>query len=641
MEDDDDIELHVDEDEDELDEGADAITYLPDALLESVLGPQGISEIATREAFCLVVQAPSADWVAPISKSIRRMGDWSYHCSKVVIKRAKPEDTSDRLIEAMTSGGRVFGVSQRPVELLPTALLTAADKTVVVPAPSPELISKVIKAVTGDLPIDVPPTLGRGLDFEELAGCIRRNSTAAECIDRLRRAAASKGGADVFGDDVPPVSELSGMGPAKEWAEELVADIDAWRRGEISFREIGSAAAVIAGPPGVGKTALMRSLAKSTGLPLIATSVGEWFATSPGYLDSIVKKIDEAFSSARAVAPAIIFLDELDAVPSRKTISPRGADWWLPVITHLLTTLDGAVSGKTEQLVVVAATNHPEKIDPALLRPGRFSRVVEVVAPDAKGMAGILRQHLGKDLDGEDLTGAARLASGATGARAVDWVRAARRIARLAKRPMVLGDLVSLIAPPDERHPDLIWRTAVHESGHAVAAMLLAVGTVEGISIVQSASIGGYTLVANDGHFATRHELENLVVQVLSGRAAEEVILGNASAGAGGAPHSDLARATRTVGLLHLGTGLGADLIYRAGPEEVPMVLAANPDLANEVETELRSLYRRAMDLLASEKALIEKVAQALLESRHLSGDQFMEVVRDHQGKTSSEVQLG
>jgi len=639
MEDEDDIELHIDEDE--LDEGADAITYLPDALLESVLGPKGINEIATREAFCLVVQAPSADWVAPIYKSIRKMGSWSYHCSKAVIKRAKPEDTSDRLIEAMTSGGRVFGVSQRPAELLPATLLTAADKTIVVPAPSPELISKVIKAVTGDLPVDVPPTLGRGLDFEELAGCIRQNSTAAECIDRLRRATASKASADAYGDDVPLVSELSGMGPAKEWAVELVADIEAWRRGEISFREIGSAAAVIAGPPGVGKTALMRSLSKSTGLPLIATSVGEWFATSPGYLDSIIKKIDEVFSSARSVAPAIIFLDELDSVPSRQTLSPRGADWWLPVITHLLTTLDGAVSGKTEQLVVVAATNHPERIDPALLRPGRFSRVVEVVAPDEKGMTGILRQHLGKDLEGEDLTGAARMASGATGAKAVDWVRAARRKARLSKRPMVLGDLMDLIAPPDERHPDLIWRTAIHEAGHAVAAMLLAVGIVEGISIVQTTSIGGYTRLDRDGYFSTRHELENVVVQILSGRAAEEVLLGNVSIGAGGAPHSDLARATRTVGLLHLGTGLGADLIYRAGPDEVPMVLAGNPDLAIEVETELRSLYRRAVDLITGERALVEMVARGLLERRHLSGDQFMEIVRDHHGKTSSEVQVG
>lgn len=639
MEDDDDTELHVDDDG--LDFGADAIRYLPDALLESVLGPKGISEIATRKAFCLVVQAPSADWVAPIYKSIRRMGSWSYHCSKSVIKRAKPEDTSERLIEAMTSGGRVLGVSQRPAELLPPALLTAADKTVVVPAPSPELISKVIKAVTGDLPVEVPQTLGRGLDFDELASCIRRNSTAAECIDRLRRAAASKGGADVSGDDVPSVSELSGMGPAKEWAEELVADIEAWRRGEITFREIGSAAAVIAGPPGVGKTALMRSLAKSTGLPLIATSVGEWFATSPGYLDSIVKKIDEVFSSARAVAPAIIFLDELDSVPSRQTISPRGADWWLPVITHLLTTLDGAVSGKTEHLVVVAATNHPERIDPALLRPGRFSRVIEVGHPDEKGMAGILRQHLGKDLEGEDLALAARMASGATGALAVDWVRAARRKARLAKRPMVLGDLVALIAPPDDRHPDLIWRTAVHESGHAVAAMLLAVGTVEGISIVQSTSIGGYTKLDNDGHRATRQEFENLVVQMLSGRAAEEVILGSASVGAGGAPHSDLARATRTVGLLHLGTGLGADLIYRAGPEEVPMVLGVNLELTAEVETELRSLYRRAMDLIAGEKTLVEKVAGDLLERRHLSGEEFMEIVRRHHGRKTSEVQLG
>lgn len=636
---DDDIDLVMDVEG--LDAVADAISYLPDALLESVLGPLGINELETREAFCLVVQAPSADWVGPLYKSVRRMGRWSFHCSKSIVKRGKPDEIPERLIEAMTSGGRVFGISQRPAELLPPALVTNADKTVVVPVPSPELICKVIRAVTGDLPIDVPSTLGRGLDFEEMAGCIRKGSTAAECVDRLRRASASKARADTFGDGVPGVEELSGMGAAKDWAMELVVDIESWRRGEIAFHEIGSAAAVIAGPPGVGKTALMRSLSKSTQLPLIVTSVGEWFSTSPGYLDSIIKKIDEVFSSARSVAPAIIFLDELDSVPSRKTISPRGADWWLPVITHLLTTLDTAVSGRSDQLIVVAATNHPERLDPALVRPGRFSRIIDVGTPDEEGMKGILRQHLGADLEGQDLAGAARLAAGATGAKAVDWVREARRTARLAKRPMLLVDLLDVIAPPDDRPYELVWRTAVHEAGHAVVAWLLSVGEVLAVSIVASDSIGGYNRLGPGNHFPTRLDLENLTVQILAGRAAEQVILGVAGTGSGGAAFSDLARATRTIGLLHLGTGLGTDLIYRAGPDEVSMVLGSNPRLAGEVESELRLLYARAVELVDGAKILIEMVARSLVERRHLSAEEFMEIVRDHEGRKSLEVAVG
>lgn len=613
-------------DEDGLDSGADAFRYLSDAMLESVLGPKGINDISTRPGLCLVVQAPSADFVAPLGKSVRRIGSWSYQVSKSIAKRARNEETSERLIESVTSGKRVFGISQRPRELLPPVLLGAADLTVVVPMPSPSLLAKVIKAVTGELPIDVSPTLGRGLDFDDIVSSIRKGSTAAECVLRLRRAMETKEAFGLFGDDVPLVNELSGMGQAKVWADELVADVEAWRRGEIHFKEIGSAAAVIAGPPGTGKTALMRSIAKSTGLPLITTSVGEWFSSRPGYLDSVIKKIDETFATARAIAPSIIFLDELDAVPSREGLSSRHADWWTPVITHLLTTLDGAVSGQNEELVLVAATNHAARLDPALVRPGRFSKIIEVEPPDAQGMAGILRQHLGRDLEGEDLLGVARLANRATGAQAVAWVRSARRAARLAKRPMELSDLADVIAPPDVRPVHLLWRTAVHESGHAIAARILGVGDVAEISIVGSDGIGGYTRLDPLGPMTTRGDVENGVVQTLAGRAAEEVVFGEASTGAGGAPHSDLGKATRMIGLLHLGTGLGTDLIYRGGPEEVPLVLAASPKLSAAVEADLKALYAQAVAIVNRERQALERIATDLMERRHIDGRRFAEL---------------
>nr|WP_314258441.1 AAA family ATPase [uncultured Devosia sp.] len=625
--DDEDIEaIEFPVDEDGLDSGADALRYLPDAMLESVLGPQGIHEISTRPGLCLLVQAPSPDFVAPLAKSIRRIGSWAHHISKSAVKRTKTEETSERLVEALSGGNRVFGISHRPKELLPQSLLTAADMTVVVPMASPTLLAKVIKAVTGDLPIDVPATLGRGLDFDELVSCIRKGSTAAECISRIRKAMEAKTRVDGFGDDVPLVKDLSGMGQAKIWAEELVEDVDAWRRGEIKFNEIGSAAAVIAGPPGTGKTALMRSIAKSTGLPLITTSVGDWFSSSPGYLDSVIKKIDETFATARAIAPSIIFLDELDAVPSREGLSSRNADWWTPVITHLLTTLDGAVSGQNEELVLVAATNHASRLDPALVRPGRFSKIIEVEPPDAQGMAGILRQHLSRDLEGEDLLGVARLANRATGAQAVAWVRSARRAARLAKRPMELSDLADVIAPPDVRPVHLLWRTAVHESGHAIAARILGVGEVAEISIVGSDGIGGYTRLDPLGPMTTRGDVENGVVQTLAGRAAEEVVFGEASTGAGGAPHSDLGKATRMIGLLHLGTGLGTDLIYRGGPEEVPLVLAASPKLSAAVEADLKALYARAVAIVNRERQALERIATDLMERRHIDGRRFAEL---------------
>lgn len=621
----------------------DAVRSLPLALLESVVGTKGIREISDRKGYCLVLQAPGPDWVVPLYKAVKRLGGWDYFIQRNAAKRHRQDDdTSERVVEALAGGGRVFGISQQPSELLPAAMLAAADKMVVLPAVSGDVISKVIKGVTGSLPIDVPPDLGRGLSFDEIVSCLRLNSTAAECIDRLRRVSKSKKAIDFSGDDIPHVTALHGMGPAKSWAIELIDDLEAWRRGEIQFKDIGSAAAVIAGPPGVGKTALMRSLAKSTGLPLIATSVGEWFASSPGYLDSIVKKIDETFAAARAVSPAIIFLDELDAVPSRATISPRGADWWLPVITHLLTTLDGAVSGKTEKLVVVGATNHPERLDSALVRPGRFSQILQVGMPDEEALAGILRQHLGEDLAGEDLTDAARLASGGTGATVVEWVRAARRRARIAKRAMLMGDLLAVIAPEEDRAPDLVWRIAVHESGHAVAAHAIGMGQVSAVSIVSNGAMGGYTQIEHDGRASTRAEMERIVVQTLSGRAAEEVIFsGEVGTGSGGGPRSDLATATRSIGLLHLGTGLGSSLIYRASQDEVSLALATNPAIAAEVEKELRHLYARAVALMRDNKDRIEVLARELVERRHIGTAQFLEIMGENFDPGAEETSNG
>lgn len=346
----------------------------------------------------------------------------------------------------------------------------------------------------------------------------------------------------------------------------------------------------------------------------MATSVGQWFAQSPGYLDSIIKKIDETFAAARAVAPAIIFLDELDAVPSRAKISPRGADWWLPVITHLLTTLDGAMSGKTEKLVLVAATNHGDRIDSALTRPGRFGSIINIGVPDAPAMAGILRQHLGPDLAESDLSGVAERAAGGTGAMAVAWVRAARRRARLDKRPLLLSDLEHVISPPDRRSQELVRRIALHEAGHAVAAHVINFGRVKLVSIVEGNGRGGFTEIEHDGTASTREEVEQMVIQLLSGRAAEEICLAASApgTGSGGGPHSDLAMATRAIGQLHLSNGLGSSLRYRATPDEVPSILAADPEVSTEIEAELQRLYSQALELIIANRGRVSVAAERI-----------------------------
>ena len=238
-------------------------------------------------------------------------------------------------------------MSHAPSRGLPPPLVAGCDLWVKVVV-SDEVIRRTILAVCGRRPVDLPPGVAAGLDFDGVCAAIRLGETAERAVLRLKAAAAAQAVVDPTVAAAPPFETLSGYGEAKAWGEALIADLAEWRAGRIAFEAI-STRAVLASPPGLGKTMFVRSLARALGLPLIATSVSAWFAHTAGNLDDVIKAADEAFATAAAVAPAIVFLDELDAVPDRATLSPRGRDWWTPVVTHLLLVLDSAVSGENGQ----------------------------------------------------------------------------------------------------------------------------------------------------------------------------------------------------------------------------------------------------------------------------------------------------
>jgi cell division protease FtsH len=601
---------------------------LPMALLESVVGMEGIRRLHDDKRLCAVIEVPAADW-APPAMALLKSWNWDFHHMRTVPLRASQladDTTSQQTINALSQGGRVLGISQDPVRLLPASMRTGADMNIVLPPPTGRILAAVIKAMTGRSPRGLADGLPIPLGFDEICACLRPKESASRCVARLRKAIADRSRADPLTQDVPPVHDLYGYGAAKRWALDLIEDLDSWRRGEIAFHDI-DAAVVLASSPGLGKTSFVRSLARSAGLPLIATSVAAWFANSPGFLDSVIKQIDAVFEQARAMAPAVVFLDEIDAVPNRATISPRGADWWLPVITHLLTKLDGSASDSVDRLVIIAATNHPERLDEALIRPGRLNRIIHIGPPDAEAMQGILRQHLGTDLADCDLTLAAGMAAGASGALAVQWVKAARRAARTAGRPMAMSDLLAAIAPRDARSRETLESTAIHEASHAVIGHVLGLGQVEGVSIVRRGNSGGSTVLALDGSVPTRGAVENLVVQLLAGRAAEEAFFGEAGTGSGGDARSDLARSTRLVGMLHISEGFAGSLLYRGDADAVPGVLARHPDIASAVEAHLHRLYRYALDMVLAHRRHIRLVADALLLERHLGRARFLDLM--------------
>ena len=192
------------------------------------------------------------------------------------------------------------------------------------------------------------------------------------------------------------VEHLSGYGEARPWALDLKEDLALWREGALGWDEM-SAKMLLSGPPGTGKTTFAKALCNTLKVPLIVSSVASWLEY--GFLGDVLQQMSEVFDTAREHAPCIVFIDELDAIGSRsggRGGNDRYEHYWTNLITRLLELLDGAL--KTEGVIVVAATNLPDRIDPALLRSGRLEKHVVIPPPDTQALAGILAHHLGSDL---------------------------------------------------------------------------------------------------------------------------------------------------------------------------------------------------------------------------------------------------
>ena len=225
-----------------------------------------------------------------------------------------------------------------------------------------------------------------------------------------------------------------------EWALSLRDDIRDMRKGLIGWDDIDRGCCCT-GRLAPERPCSPECLAEACGVPVVVSSIAELFANSSGYLNDVIKALRKTFDEARAKAPSILFLDEINALPNIDQVGERNKDYWAPVIFDFYTLLDGAMSGR-DGVIVIGATNRIEDIHPALLRPGRLERAIHVGAPDAAGVERIMRHHLGGDLADVDLGKLAiRMLAVGNWAVVMEQVRAARRLARRAGRPMVMADL--------------------------------------------------------------------------------------------------------------------------------------------------------------------------------------------------------
>ena len=362
-------------------------------------------------------------------------------------------------------------------------------------------------------------------------------------------------------------------------------------------------------------------------------SYGQWLGSGQAHQGDLLKAMKQTFALARSSAPSILFIDEVDSFPNRAAITHAWADWEIQVVNSLLAEIDG-VEGR-EGVVLLAACNMPDKLDPALIRSGRLDRHLRIGLPDRVGLARILREHLGADLPDFDLSGAALAAGGSSGADCERLVRGARRRARAAGRAMVAEDLLEEIGGTSDRTAAETWVAAVHEAGHAVAACRLQPGTLRAISLRETEGAGGHMLLRPLSTYAAASEIRDRLVVVLAARASEEVILGAPSSGAGGGPGSDLAFATNlaAVCVAALGFGDGASLTWLGLPDQcsLPGMMSSNPGLAEAVGRILADAYGDALKLVAEVRPMVEDVARQLVERKVLDGETVAAIVGWHE----------
>lgn len=429
----------------------------------------------------------------------------------------------------------------------------------------------------------------------------------------------------------PDLSRLHGMAEAIAWGESLARDLAAMARGDIGWQDVDRGC-LLSGPPGCGKTLYARALAATCGIPLVSGSYGAWHGSGNAHQGDLLKAMARTFADARARAPCILFLDEIDSFPDRAAITHHFAEWEIQVVNGLLSEIDGV--NDRAGVVLVAACNFPDKLDRALTRSGRLDRHVRIGLPGRAELAGILREHLGDDLPGENLSGAALAATGCTGADCERLVRGARRRARASGRGMLLPDLLAEIGGTDTRTDDDLRTAAIHEAGHAVVAHTLWPGSVGMVSLRGTPDGGGFTTACPGGHGLMREsDVDSRLVLLLAGRAAEIFECGDPSSGAGGGADSDLARATLLATISDSALGLGGDgagLVWRGMPDtnRLPDILAADPRLAERVRLRLEHAHDRAREVLRTRMTPARAVAAALRERGILDGPEIEDIVR-------------
>ena len=478
-----------------------------------------------------------------------------------------------------------------------------------------------------------------------------RMSSAGNPMNAFSKARTVLG---VPGDKKVTFDDVAGADEEKEELQEIV---DFLKNPE-KFTEIGARiphGLLLVGPPGTGKTLLARAVAGEAGVQFLSISGSDFVEM---YVGVGAGRVRDLFEQARKIAPAIVFIDEIDAVGRKRGSGLGGGhDEKEQTLNQLLVEMDGFT--RSEGVIVLAATNRPDILDPALLRPGRFDRQIHVGRPDVKGREEILKVHAkDKKLDASvNLKTVARSTAGFTGADLSNLLNEAAILAARANRPVLTMEdmneaLMKITAGPAKKsrvqtRKDL-KETAVHEAGHAVAMYNLPThDPVRQITIVHRGQSLGATwyLPKDDSSNLTRNEMYEQIVSLLGGRVAEALFLGDISVGAS----NDIDRATKLAKDMVARYGMCEKLgtvSYLDGGEvfigrDYQTTKSYSEKVAGTIDDEVRALIDKAYDhckqILTDNSDKLHKVVDFLLEKETMTGEQFEAVMQGREvGDASS-----
>jgi ATP-dependent Zn protease len=355
------------------------------------------------------------------------------------------------------------------------------------------------------------------------------------------------------------------------------------------------------------------------------TSYATWESAKGGADHMVSKRMRESFEEARR-EPTVLFIDELDSLPAREA-GRHNDSWFRVVVNSLLECLDG--SGGRGEVVVLGAANSVDNIDPAILRPGRLDRILQVPLPDRMALESIIMEHV-PGLSREEARAVARRMVGKTGADVSLAAKDGRRLARRAGRSVAVGDLLaSLVA--DIRTTWELRVSAIHEAGHAVAAEAIRTGSLIAASIADGEHQSGGIRVQPSPTVQSLEYIESRCIVGLSGRAAEQLVTGGVSSAAGGSRVSDLAMVSAELVRARLSMGLVSGMAWHGEMtvEKAGRLMLDRPDLAVWVDGRIAALYDQALAIVGDRQGQVEAVADALLARETLDGDEVRAVIAD------------